>query len=164
MQFLRASSRTRLRLRSPLGIGSRFDNTIRLSARLANTNCGRDEPSGKRARITLIDGTVLEGTSFGAEKNIAGEVVFSTGMTGYTEALTDPSFQGQILSLTYPMIGNYGVPDMKDIDKYGLNRAFESDKIHATALLCQDYSEAWSHWDAKSSLGDWLKAEGVPGI
>ena len=129
-----------------------------------NTNAGRDEPSGVRARITLIDGTVLEGTSFGAEKNVAGEVVFSTGMTGYTEALTDPSFRGQMLTLTYPMIGNYGVPDMKDVDKHGLLRAFESDKIHASALLCQDYSHVWSHWDAKSSLGDWLKSEGIPGI
>jgi carbamoyl-phosphate synthase (ammonia) len=137
---------------------------LRLSARFANTNCGRDELSGKRARITLIDGTVLEGTSFGAEKNVAGEVVFSTGMTGYTEALTDPSFRGQVLALTYPMIGNYGVPDIKEVDKYGLRRAFESEQIHATGLICQEYSEAWSHWDAKSSLGDWLKAEGIPGI
>ena len=117
-----------------------------------------------RAKLTLEDGSVYEGISFGAEKNVNGEVVFSTGMTGYTESLTDPSYRGQILSLTYPMIGNYGVPSTSDMDKYGLRKGFESHMIHATALLCQDYAYTYSHWDAKMSLSQWLKQEGIPGI
>ena len=85
-------------------------------------------------------------------------------MVGYTESLTDPSFRGQILTLTYPMVGNYGVPSFTEKDKYGLLKSFESNQIHATALLCQDYSSTYSHWDAKMSLSQWLKQEGVPGI
>jgi carbamoylphosphate synthase small subunit len=129
-----------------------------------NTNSGTDIMSNTRAKITLEDGTVLEGISFGSETPVNGEVVFSTGMTGYSEALTDPSFRGQILSLTFPMIGNYGVPSFKERDKHGLLRAFESNQMHAGALLCQDYSYTWSHWDAEQSLGNWLKDQGVPGI
>lgn len=85
-------------------------------------------------------------------------------MVGYPESLTDPSYQGQILTLTQPMVGNYGVPDRKAIDEHGLPAFFESDRIHATALLVQDYAHHYSHWNAASSLGDWLKEEGVPGL
>lgn len=85
-------------------------------------------------------------------------------MVGYPESLTDPSYQGQILTLTQPMVGNYGVPDRKAIDETGLPAFFESNRIHATGLLVQDYSHHYSHWNAASSLGDWLKEEGVPGI
>ena len=92
------------------------------------------------------------------------QVVFATGMVGYPESLTDPSYQGQILTLTSPMVGNYGVPDRKVIDEYGLPAFFESTKIHASGLLVQDYSHHYSHWNAASSLGDWLKEEGVPAI
>ena len=92
------------------------------------------------------------------------QVVFTTGMVGYPETLTDPSYQGQILSLTTPMVGNYGVPDRTKIDEFGLPKFFESNKIHATGLIVQDYSHHYSHWNAASSLGDWLKEEGVPGI
>lgn len=116
------------------------------------------------AKLTLADGSVFRGISFGAESNIAGEVVFSTGMVGYTESLTDPSFRGQILALTYPMVGNYGVPSTTRLDEYGLKMGFESDSIHAAALLVQDYSYTYSHWDASLSLSDWLKQEGIPGI
>jgi carbamoyl-phosphate synthase (ammonia) len=140
------------------------DRYITNTIRLVNTNAGRDEISQTRARITLVDGSVFEGLSFGSETPVSGEVVFSTGMTGYTEALTDPSFRGQCLTLTYPMIGNYGVPDPSKKDKFGLSKEFESDRIHASALICQDYSYTWSHWDAKTSLGDWLKSQNVPGI
>ena len=132
-----------------------------------NTVTGTDtelKANPVRAKLTLEDGSVYEGISFGAEKNVNGEVVFSTGMTGYTESLTDPSYRGQILSLTYPMIGNYGVPSTSDMDKYGLRKGFESHMIHATALLCQDYAYTYSHWDAKMSLSQWLKQEGIPGI
>lgn len=119
---------------------------------------------GKNATLELEDGTKHRGISFGADQSTSGELVFSTGMVGYTEALTDPSYSGQLLMLTFPMVGNYGVPDRKSLDHLGLPNSFESDKIHAKALVCQDYSYHWSHWNAASSLADWLKEEGVPGI
>ena len=139
-------------------------NKLRGSIRFVNTNSGSDQRGNIRAKITLEDGTILEGISFGSETPVNGEVVFSTGMTGYSEALTDPSFRSQILTLTFPMIGNYGVPSFKERDDHGLLRAFESDQIHAAALLCQEYSYTWSHWDAEQSLGNWLKEQGIPGI
>jgi carbamoylphosphate synthase small subunit len=85
-------------------------------------------------------------------------------MVGYPESLTDPSYQGQILTLTSPMVGNYGVPSRTKMDEYGLPAYFESKKIHATGLIVQDYSHHYSHWNASSSLGDWLKEEGIPGL
>ena len=85
-------------------------------------------------------------------------------MVGYPESLTDPSYQGQILTLTQPMVGNYGVPDRTVMDEYGLPKFFESTKIHATGLLVQNYSHHYSHWNAASSLGDWLKEEGIPAL
>jgi carbamoyl-phosphate synthase (ammonia) len=85
-------------------------------------------------------------------------------MVGYPESLTDPSYQGQILTLTSPMVGNYGVPNRNTKDDYGLPKYFESNKIHASGLLVQDYSHMYSHWNASSSLGDWLKEEGIPGL
>lgn len=116
------------------------------------------------AKLHLEDGTTLVGRSFGSHESVEGEVVFTTGMVGYPESLTDPSYQGQILTLTQPMVGNYGVPSRTTIDEYGLPAFFESNKIHTKALLVQDYSHHYSHWNAASSLGDWLKEEGVPGI
>jgi carbamoyl-phosphate synthase (ammonia) len=85
-------------------------------------------------------------------------------MTGYPESLTDPSYQGQILTLTQPMVGNYGVPDRTARDEHGLPKYFESKKIHATGLIVQNYSHHYSHWNAVSSLGAWLKEEGIPGL
>lgn len=116
----------------------------------------------KKAKLILEDGTVFEGKSFGFEKSVAGEVVFYTGMTGYPESLTDPSYTGQILVSTYPMIGNYGVP--VDDTEEGIHRFFESDKIHITALVIADYSFEYSHWNAQKSLADWLKEYQVPGL
>lgn len=134
-------------------------------ARLMATQSGDDtqRPSAL-AKIHLEDGTTLTGRSFGSHENVEGEVVFTTGMVGYTESLTDPSYQGQILTMTQPMVGNYGVPDRNVMDEYGLPKYFESNKIHATGLIVQDYSHHYSHWNAASSLGDWLKEEGVPGL
>ena len=106
----------------------------------------------------------MEGHSFGAETDVAGEVVFSTGMTGYPEALTDPSFKGQVLVLTYPIVGSYGVPDRAKRDALGLPAHFESSKIQVDGLVVQDYAGAYSHWNAASSLGSWLKESAVPGI
>ncbi|MCQ2228444.1 MAG: glutamine-hydrolyzing carbamoyl-phosphate synthase small subunit [Bacteroidales bacterium] len=117
----------------------------------------------KKVKLVLEDGTVFEGQSFGAETSVAGEVVFNTAMTGYPESLTDPSYAGQILVSTFPLIGNYGVPkDTKD--ENGLPLFYESDKIHITGLIISDYSFEYSHWNAIKSLGDWLKEYNVPGI
>ncbi|GAX13177.1 carbamoyl-phosphate synthase [Fistulifera solaris] len=116
------------------------------------------------AMLHLEDGTTLVGKSFGCHTSVEGEVVFTTGMVGYPESLTDPSYEGQILTLTQPMVGNYGVPDRKKLDEYGLPADFESNRIHATGLIVQNYSHHYSHWKAASSLGDWLKEEGVPGL
>ena len=150
-----------------------------------------------RATLVLEDGSSFPALSFGAETPVAGELVFSTGMVGYTESLTDPSYSGQVcaalaahclllhfpctysslslspsleclhafikraqlLTLTVPMVGNYGVPDPTIMDEFGLPKGFESHKIHSAALVVQDYSKHFSHWNAKMSLGDWLKQE-----
>ena len=115
--------------------------------------------------VTLIldDGTRFRGQSFGYEKPVAGEVVFNTAMTGYPESLTDPSYAGQLMTLTYPLVGNYGVPPFT-IEGNGLATFMESEKIHAEAIIVSDYSENYSHWNAVESLADWLKREQVPGI
>jgi len=113
--------------------------------------------------LILSDGTILTGQSFGAHKDSEGEVVFNTGMMGYPESFTDPSYKGQILTLTYPLIGNYGVPAMlKDKDK--LMKFVESEKIHLRGIIVSEYSENFSHWNAEKSLGAWLKEFGIPGI
>ncbi len=113
-------------------------------------------------KLILEDGTEIEGQSFGAFTSVAGEVVFSTAMTGYPENLTDPSFAGQILVLTTPMVGNYGVPGEELYES--ISRIFESDKIHVAGLVVNYYSEEHSHWNAAKSLGDWLKEYNIPGI
>ena len=148
----------------------------------------------KDARLILEDGTVFQGKSFGCEAEAVGEVVFNTAMTGYPESLTDPSYAGQILVMTYPLVGNYGVPETPDrptpmplpcregsshlqeekssknssdadvCSEYSLPRFMESDRIHVKALVVADYSEAYSHWNAKESLGSWLQREHIPGI
>lgn len=119
----------------------------------------------KTARLLLEDGTQFDGFSFGAERSVSGEVVFSTAMTGYPESLTDPSYSGQILVITYPLVGNYGVPDTLAVDAAtGLPRFFESDRVHVKGLVISDYSFQYSHWNAVKSLSDWLAENGVPGI
>lgn len=108
------------------------------------------------ARLVLEDGTEYRGFSFGHGTSVSGEVVFNTGMVGYPESLTDPSYRGQILCLTYPLIGNYGVPSDPE--------AFESDRIQIQALVISDYSKAYSHWNSKKSLSDWLIEHKIPAI
>jgi carbamoyl-phosphate synthase small subunit len=113
-------------------------------------------------KLVLENNLEFSGYSFGYSKSVSGEVVFNTAMTGYPESLTDPSYKGQILVLTYPIIGNYGVPDYKlenDLFKF-----FESYALHISGLVISDYSEEYSHWNAYKSLGDWLKEYKVPGI
>jgi len=113
-------------------------------------------------KLWLEDGTVINGKSFGYNASVAGEVVFNTAMTGYPESLTDPSYKGQILVLTYPLVGNYGVPVNEK--KESLFKFFESDTLHISGLVISDYSENYSHWNAEKSLGDWLKEHKIPGI
>ena len=113
-------------------------------------------------KLWLEDGTEVSGKSFGFEGSIAGEVVFNTAMTGYPESLTDPSYKGQILVLTYPLVGNYGVP-FEEV-QHGLLKFFESDQLHISGLVISDYSDSYSHWNASKSLGDWLKEHQIPGI
>jgi len=117
----------------------------------------------KRASLVLDDGTVFEGFSFGHPESTTGEVVFNTGMVGYPESLTDPSYAGQILVITFPLVGNYGVPG-DDIDEMGLSKFFESSKIHVQAVVIADYSFEASHYQAKKTLGQWLRDHGVPAI
>ncbi len=116
----------------------------------------------KKVSLVLEDGTRFEGKSFGYDHSIAGEVVFYTAMTGYPESLTDPSYTGQILVSTYPMIGNYGVPT--DLLDEGIHAHYESHKVHISGLIISDYSSEYSHWNAQKSLGDWLKESKVPGL
>ncbi|KYQ96720.1 dihydroorotase [Tieghemostelium lacteum] len=119
----------------------------------------------KRGYLLLEDGVQLSGYIFGAEKDVSGECVFSTGMVGYTESISDPSYTGQILVFSYPLIGNYGIPNDTVKDPYsGLPLYFESEKAHVQGIICQDYTEEYSHWAAEKSLGDWLKEYGIPGL
>lgn len=117
----------------------------------------------RKVTLLLDDGTKFLGYSFGAEHPVAGEVVFNTAMSGYPESLTDPSYAGQLLTLTYPLIGNYGVPPFS-VEKNGIATYMESDKIYVSALIVSEYSENYSHWSAVESLAEWLKRENVPGI
>ncbi|XP_068630102.1 multifunctional protein r [Battus philenor] len=119
---------------------------------------------GPRCSLILADGSVHRGWSFGAQVPIEGEVVFQTGMVGYPESLTDPSYHAQLLVLTYPLVGNYGVPNDEDRDEYGLPRWFESERIWAAGLIVGEVSTHAYHWRAHRSLGAWLKARGVPGL
>ncbi|MDD2962222.1 MAG: glutamine-hydrolyzing carbamoyl-phosphate synthase small subunit [Muribaculaceae bacterium] len=116
----------------------------------------------KTAILTLADGTKFIGKSFGYDKPCAGEVVFNTAMTGYPESLTDPSYSGQILVTTYPILGNYGVTPDGEHNHISINH--ESEKIHCEAILCQDYSWEYSHWQASMSLSDWLQSQQIVGV
>jgi carbamoyl-phosphate synthase small subunit len=113
-------------------------------------------------KLLLEDGTEMSGRAFGAVASVGGEVVFNTGMTGYVETLTDPSYRGQILVLTYPLVGSYGVPTPRA--SASLDGPYESDRVQVQGLVVQSYVSKYSHHAAARSLGDWLAAEGVPGI
>ncbi|XP_022255576.1 CAD protein-like [Limulus polyphemus] len=116
-----------------------------------------------KAHLILEDGSVFSGTIFGKECSVSGEVVFQTGMVGYVESLTDPSYHAQILVLTYPLIGNYGVPANTN-DENGISKVFESHQIWPSGLIIGQLSERYSHWNSSQSLSDWLEANGIPGI
>jgi carbamoyl-phosphate synthase small subunit len=117
----------------------------------------------KTGRLVLEDGTTYKGELFGAPKSTAGEVVFNTGMVGYPESLTDPSYSGQILVFTQPMIGNYGVPEPKR-DEFGLPFGLESEKIHVLGVVIGDLTERYEHPGHTRSFEEWLASEGIVGI
>ena len=119
--------------------------------------------SRKKATLRLEDGREFTGWSFGFEGPSQGEIVFSTAMVGYPESLTDPSYSGQILCVSFPLVGNYGIPE-EQLDAEGLCTRFESERIHVRGLVISDYSEKYSHWDAAKSLDQWLKEQRIPGI
>ena len=116
-----------------------------------------------RAKLILEDGSIFHGFSFGYPKSCSGEVVFSTGMVGYPQSITDPSYAGQILVFTYPLIGNYGVSD-NSRDNNGILENFESDNIWTTAIIVSEYSSDFNHWNAKKSLQEWMIENKIPGI
>ncbi|KAL2043756.1 hypothetical protein N7G274_003275 [Stereocaulon virgatum] len=115
------------------------------------------------ANFTIRNGPVFNGKSFGAKSNVSGEAVFTTSLVGYPESLTDPSYRGQILVFTQPLIGNYGVPSSAR-DENGLLRYFESPNIQAVGVVVADVAEQYSHWTAVESLSEWCAREGVPAI
>ncbi|KAF2100938.1 carbamoyl-phosphate synthase-like protein arginine-specific small chain [Rhizodiscina lignyota] len=134
-------------VRSPSTIGPR-----------KSTNISRE-----RATLTIKGGPIHHGKSFGANSNISGEAVFTTSLVGYPESMTDPSYRGQILVFTQPLIGNYGVPSSAR-DEHGLLRYFESPNIQAAGIVVADVAEKHSHWTAVEGLGEWCAREGVPAI
>ena len=149
--------------------GPSFAGSLSPSSSAASTRSRAGwEPVGtmasRRALLELEDGTRLVGTSFGSEKSCSGELVFTTGMVGYPESLTDPSYEGQFLVSTFPLVGNYGVPATGGVDKYGLPAGMESDRVHVAGFVVQEYSEHHSHWEADKSLSQWLVENDVPGI
>lgn len=113
-------------------------------------------------RLILEDGTEHNGTPFGAIKPIGGEVVFNTAMTGYVETLTDPSYRGQILVMTYPLAGNYGVPAPREASS--IAPPYEADRIQVQGLVVQNYVDDYSHHAARRSLGEWLRSESIPAV
>ncbi|MDG6920263.1 MAG: glutamine-hydrolyzing carbamoyl-phosphate synthase small subunit [Nitrososphaerota archaeon] len=116
------------------------------------------------ALLLLEDGSTFFGQGFGAEADSVGEVVFNTGMVGYLESMTDPSYAGQILTFTYPLIGNYGVPPYSARDKFDLPRFFESDSIKVRGIVVQEACDSPSHWASERPLWKWMESEGIPGI
>ena len=118
----------------------------------------------KFGKLIFDDGSVIDGEGFGYSTTVFGEIVFNTGMVGYTEALTDPSYNGQILTLTYPLVGNYGVPDPSIKDDDGIPKFFESEKIQTRGLVVHELSLTASHWNLSMTLDEWLYNERIPGI
>lgn len=141
----------------------RFNATIAENSARLPTSTRSTKPCFERATFTIKDGPIYHGKSFGAKSNISGEAVFTTSLVGYPESMTDPSYRGQILVFTQPLIGNYGVPGAMR-DEYGLFKYFESPNIQAAAIVVADVALQYSHWTAVESLAEWCAREGVPAI
>lgn len=138
---------TNVRYNATLVNGARTSAAPRAPARTS-------KPSFERATFTIRDGPVYDGKSFGAKANVSGEAVFTTSLVGYPESMTDPSYRGQILVFTQPLIGNYGVPSAAK-DEYGLLKYFESPNIQAAGIVVADVALQYSHWTAVESLAEW---------
>ncbi len=124
-----------------------------------------EKSEGSRPAVLLLeDGTLFLGKGFGAATTVVGEIVFNTGMVGYPESMTDPSYAGQVLCFTYPLIGNYGVPSSQEKDVFGLPRYFESGGIKVAGLVVQEYCQRPNHWASVQTLSSWMSDQGVPGI
>ncbi|KAF2718061.1 carbamoyl-phosphate synthase [Polychaeton citri CBS 116435] len=139
------------------------NGAVRSSAAAAPSTASSKKPSFERATFTIRDGPIFHGKSFGAKANRSGEAVFTTSLVGYPESMTDPSYRGQILVFTQPLIGNYGVPGNVR-DEYGLLKYFESPNIQACGIVVADVALQYSHWTAVESLAEWCAREGVPAI
>lgn len=122
----------------------------------------RKDSALRKIELQLEDDTVFEGSSFGYPCSVSGEVVFNTGMVGYPESLTDPSYKGEILAFTYPLIGNYGIP--AKTREQGIDSHFESDKIQVEGIVVSEYAPRPSHWNSPKCLGEWLEEHRIPGI
>ncbi|KAL8967805.1 MAG: hypothetical protein Q9183_002754 [Haloplaca sp. 2 TL-2023] len=143
------------------------DNISKKGPKINGTNGNPGMSNDAVMLLELGDGSTYQGFSFGANKSIAGELVFQTGMVGYPESITDPSYRGQILVITYPLVGNYGVPSRGSRDAVigSLAAHFEASEIHIAGLVVASYAgENYSHHLATSSLGKWLKEQGVPAM
>ncbi|KAF2086434.1 carbamoyl-phosphate synthase-like protein arginine-specific small chain [Saccharata proteae CBS 121410] len=138
-------------------------NQARFMATVQQNTARRIPKAYERATFTIKNGPIYSGKSFGAKKNISGEAVFTTSLVGYPESMTDPSYRGQILVFTQPLIGNYGVPSAAR-DEFGLLRYFESPNIQAAGIVVADVAEQHSHWTAVEGLSEWCAREGVPAI
>lgn len=154
-------------LQRSIGSGSRRTATLTMSQLYPPIAAKLEAEDSTLVSLELQDGVVYQGYSFGAKKSVAGELVFQTGMVGYPESVTDPSYRGQILVITFPLVGNYGVPSRETLDEEfkDLPAHFESSQIHIAGLVTASYAgEDFSHYLATSSLGTWLKEQGVPAI
>ncbi|KAG6027893.1 Amino-acid acetyltransferase, mitochondrial [Claviceps sp. LM458 group G5] len=149
-------------------------NQVRLASQKTPGSMGRKVPFNSSrvtapaeslpATLTIRDGPVFNGKAFGANTNVSGEAVFTTSLVGYNESLSDPSYRGQILVFTQPLIGNYGVPSSTQRDEYNLLKYFESPHLQCAGVVVSDVALQYSHWTAVESLGQWCAREGVPAI
>ncbi|KAI9726241.1 MAG: Multifunctional pyrimidine synthesis protein CAD [Cirrosporium novae-zelandiae] len=170
--FARSMSKAPLRpmamqaIKKP-GFAMRFlatvENTTPTTRQMPKHKARGTPVSHDRATFMIRDGPIFHGKSFGAKTNISGEAVFTTSLVGYPESLTDPSYRGQILVFTQPLIGNYGVPSSTR-DEHGLLKYFESPNIQAVGVVVADAAEKYSHWTAVESLSEWCAREGVPAV
>lgn len=163
-RFFRPTSASKLA--SPAfrrGLATVHDKTERIMSTPTQAKFAATPVSRERATLTIRNGPIFHGTSFGARSNISGEAVFTTSLVGYPESMTDPSYRGQILVFTQPLIGNYGVPGSIR-DEFGLLKYFESPHIQPCGVVVADVAEQYSHWTAVESLGQWCAREGVPAI
>lgn len=151
----------------PLKLTRFLSNSTAFKATATTTPVAAKGPvssSLDRATFTIRDGPVFHGKSFGANTNISGEAVFTTSLVGYPESMTDPSYRGQIVVFTQPLIGNYGVPSGSARDEYNLLKYFESPHVQCIGIVVADAAMKYSHWTAVESLGEWCKREGVAAI